>query len=178
MDIQPHVDSIHHQLVAAAEASGEEGRVLAKRLAAPLDAAIRLSLQDALALAAEEITRELAPGSVELRLRGGQPEFVVTQPPRDDYSTTDLQPAANAWQQTAIAALADESNEAAEMSRINVRMPGQLKVRVEEAASREGLSVNAWLVRAAAAATDRSDPARDRARTAQRNTHRYTGWAR
>ena len=83
MDIGPYVESIHSQLEVAAGAGGDEARALAERLAAPLDAAIRLALQDALAAATEEITTELAPGSVELRLRGRDPEFVVTLPPAD-----------------------------------------------------------------------------------------------
>ncbi len=65
MDLQPYVDEIHRQLEAAAETGGEEARALAQRLAAPLDAAIRLSLLDALSAAAQEITCDLAPGSVE-----------------------------------------------------------------------------------------------------------------
>src|SRR6186713_2692327 len=85
MDIGPYVESIHHQLEIAAEAGGDEARALAERLVAPLDSAIRLALQDALAAATEEITTELAPGSVELRLRGRDPEFVVTLPPTDAF---------------------------------------------------------------------------------------------
>ena len=73
MDLQPYVENLHQQLVVAAETGGPEARELVERLAAPLDAAIRLTLQDALAAAAEEITCELAPGSVELRLRGREP---------------------------------------------------------------------------------------------------------
>ena len=41
------------------------------------------------------------------------------------------------------------------ISRINLRMPEHLKARVEQAAVGEGLSVNAWLVRAAAARLER-----------------------
>ena len=81
MDLRPYLESIHRQLADAAEAGGDDARALAERLAAPLDAAIRLALQDALGAAAEEITRELAPGSVELRIRGRNPEFVVTPAP-------------------------------------------------------------------------------------------------
>ena len=83
MEIDPYVESIRRQLELAAEAGGEEARALAERLVAPLEAAIRLAVQDALAAAAEEITLELAPGSVELRLRGREPEFVVSLPPAD-----------------------------------------------------------------------------------------------
>ncbi|MGZ4110705.1 MAG: hypothetical protein ACXVP7_13605, partial [Actinomycetota bacterium] len=70
MQLEPYVESIRRQLEVAAEAGGEDARALAERLLAPLEAAIRLALQDALADAAEDITLELAPGSVELRLRG------------------------------------------------------------------------------------------------------------
>ena len=83
MDLRQYVDNIHQQLAVAAEAGGDEARALAERLVAPLDAAVRLTLQDVLVAATEEITRELAPGSVELRLRGRDPEFVVTPPPTD-----------------------------------------------------------------------------------------------
>ncbi len=83
MDLRPYIESIHQQLADTAEAGGDEARALAERLAAPLDAAIRLALQDALGAAAAEITVELAPGSVELRIHGRNPEFVVTPPPVD-----------------------------------------------------------------------------------------------
>ena len=50
------------------------------------------ALQDALAAAVEEITCELAPGSVELRLRGRDPEFVVRLPPVDPADSADEEP--------------------------------------------------------------------------------------
>jgi hypothetical protein len=80
MDLRPYVETIHHQLSVAAEAGGDEARAVAERLTAAVDSTVRLALQDALVAAAEEITCELAPGSVELRLRGRDPEFVVRQP--------------------------------------------------------------------------------------------------
>ena len=80
MDLRPYVETIHHQLIVAAEAGGDEARAVAERLTAAVDSTVRLALQDALVAAAEEITCELAPGSVELRLRGRDPEFVVRQP--------------------------------------------------------------------------------------------------
>ena len=64
------------------------------------------------------------------------------------------------------------------MSRINLRLPDHLKARVEQAAGREGLSVNAWLVRAAAAALERTDPDRRGGPRSLRGTQHYTGWAR
>jgi hypothetical protein len=172
MDLRPYIDNIQEQLAVAAEAGGDEARALAQRLSAPLDAAIRLTLHEVLATAAEEITTELAPGSVEVRLRGRDPEFVVTPPPLppaiesdgDEHERSQSPPPA-------------ESDEGA-MTRINLRLPEHLKARVEVAAAQEGLSINAWLVRAATAALDRTDGARRRERRAPWGAQRYTGWAR
>ena len=169
MDIDRYVETIHTQLDAAAQAGGDDARTLAQRLASPLDSAIRLAILDALSAAAEEITVELAPGSVEVRLRGGEPHFVVTPPPSDpaveEGRTDEEQP--SSW--------LSQAGEEGSIARVNVRMPDQLKARVEEAADREGLSVNAWLVRAAAA---RSEPGRGARRQVRRGGQRYTGWAR
>jgi hypothetical protein len=181
MDLRPYVENIQRQLGVAAEAGGEEARALAARLFAPLDAAVRLTLQDVLAVAAEEITCELAPGSVELRLRGRDPEFVVTPPPagpppgsQDD----EADDGPDGWLPSTMAAPDAADRDDAAMSRINLRMPDHLKARVETAASRDGLSVNAWLVRAAASAADRADPGRGRGRRAASGAQRYRGWVR
>src|SRR3954462_15532225 len=143
MDLTPHVEQIRGQLAVAAEAAGEDARALAERLTAPLESAIRLTLLDALSPAADEITRELAPGSVELRLRTGEPEFVVTAP-APEGPVEPLEPAEPA-------APAPGPDEPA-TARINLRLPEALKAGIERAAARERLSVNAWLVRIAAAA--------------------------
>jgi hypothetical protein len=173
MNIDPYVDEIHAQLDAAAEAGGEEALALARRLAAPLDSAIRLAVQEALAAAAEEITVELAPRSVELRLRGREPQFVVTPPPPTEADEAADDDAAR----SALASPAGE-DEDQPLARINVRMPEHLKTRVERAADAEGLSVNAWLVRAAAARIERGEGGRRSDRRAPSGTQRYRGWAR
>ena len=64
------------------------------------------------------------------------------------------------------------------MARVNMRMPDRLKARVDQAAAGEGLSVNAWLVRAAAAALERGDPGRRVERRGPQGAQRFTGWAR
>ena len=171
MDLTVYVDHLQTQLAAGADAAGDEARAIVERLAAPLEAAIRLTLQDALAGAAEEITCELAPGAVELRLRGRELEFVVTPPPSES-------PAAEAAESDDGAPPPLVDGDEGSMSRINLRLPDHLKGRIEQAAAREGLSSNAWLVRAAAAALDRADPDRRRGPRPSRGTQRYTGWAR
>ena len=62
-------------------------------------------------------------------------------------------------------------------ARINVRLPEQLKITIEAAAAKEGRSVNAWLVRAAAAAVQRSDQRPD-AGGGKRSKQSFTGWVR
>ena len=165
MDLTPYVENLRRELAVAAEAGGEDARALAERLTAPLESAIRLMLLDALSAAADDITRELAPGSVELRLRTGEPDFVVTPAPADE----PVEPAA-----APIPASPDADE--GPVARINLRLPEQLKAGVEQAAARERLSVNAWLVRAAASAVAHDD--RDRRPPARggRIGQAYTGW--
>jgi HicB family len=169
MNLTEYVDSLHHQLAVAARAGGDDARALAERLTAPLESAARLVLLEALSAAADEITGELAPGTVELRLRGGEPEFVVTPPPGDD-AFSDL----GTGPDTIVAPLADLADSEQGTSRLNLRLPDSLKVRVEQAARTEGLSLNAWLVRAAAAALG---PAPHHVRRTP-GGERFTGWVR
>jgi hypothetical protein len=184
MDLTPYVELLRRELAVAAEAGGEEARVLAERLTAPLESAIRLTLLEALSAATAEITRDLAPGSVHLRLSGRDPDFVVALPPADrpmpdedtpDVSAAPMDPAAPMDEATLPAG--DKGG----TSRINLRLPDDVKVRVEEAAGRERISVNAWLVRAAAAALQPGRGAGPTSGTGRRGASHgqsFTGWAR
>ena len=58
------------------------------------------------------------------------------------------------------------------MARINLRLPDQLKVRIEQAAERQGLSINAWLVRAVSSAVERGGPRGPQPRGGQQ----FRGW--
>jgi hypothetical protein len=167
MALTPYVENLRRELTVAADAGGEEARALAERLAAPLESAVRLMLLDALAAAADEITRDLAPGSVELRLRTGEPAFVVTPAPVDEPGDPGAAPP-----------VMPSEDDDGETARINLRLPGQLKAGVERAAGREGLSVNAWLVRVTAAALNRNDPDRRRPQRGGRVGDSYSGWVR
>jgi hypothetical protein len=182
MDLRPYVETIHHQLAVAAEAGGHESRAVGERLTAAVDSAVRLALQDALVAAAEEITCELAPGSVELRLRGRDPEFVVRPPPT--FGGAQLGPA---FDEGGAAENAPAPRTSAELpagvdpggtARVNLRLPDQLKARAEHAAANEGVSLNTWLVKAVTAAVDRAGaPTRDDC-TERSRRQRFVGWAR
>lgn len=181
MNLNRYVDDLQHRLTVAADAAGDEARQLAGRLTAPLDAAVRLVLLDALSAAAGEISAELAPGSVDVRLRGGDPEFVVAVPQVPAEADTAAAPAAGHGQAaTAPSAAPPVADvDAAATTRTTLRLPDHLKAQVEVAAARDGISVNTWLVRAVAAALEQTTgrPAAQ-ARPDQRGATRLTGWVR
>jgi hypothetical protein len=139
MDITPYVDSLRRDLAAAAEAGSEEVRAAAERLTLALDPAMRLALMDALSEAAAEISSELPAGSVDVRLRGREPEFVVDEPtmPMSAASTPEPPPSAPE---------PEERDEDGPVARITLRLPESLKVKAEELAARSGHSLNTWLV--------------------------------
>lgn len=148
MELGGYVEALRAQLATAAAAGGESAIEIAERLTGTLDAAARLVIQDALSDAAQEITRDLAPGAVELRLRGRELTFVVTPPPAFEgvgESTADT---------SRVGGRSPEPAGEGVTSRITFRPPDHLKARIEDAAEREGLSVNAFLVRTLTAALD------------------------
>lgn len=171
MDLTPYVDTLRRELAVAAEAGGDEARALAERLTAPLESATRLTMLNVLSAAMDEVTRELAPGSVDVRLRGLDPDFVVTLPVS---GTAPAEPATAAEPpRTPPPMDGDEGGTA----RVNLRLPAHLKARAEEAAAREGLSVNAWLVRAVSGAVDGGAGPRTTEKS-QTLGQGYTGWVR
>ncbi|GIF50042.1 HicB-like protein involved in pilus formation [Asanoa ferruginea] len=143
MDIAPFVEGLRRDLNAAAAPGGPEVARAAELLSGSIDAAARLALLDALGQAADEVTTKLTSASVELRLRGREPELVVTehlpQPPA---------PPAPPAPPTPPGATATSPDAAGDVTRITLRLPEGLKDAVERSAASEGISVNAWLVRA------------------------------
>jgi len=169
MDLTPYVDGLLGEYADNADAAGPEARALAERLAAPLESALRLTLFEVLSAAAGEITSELAPGSVDVRLRGREPSFVVTPPPSDSAGDdSDASP-------VGLGARPVLEGDDSSMVRINLRLPEELKGKVEEAARQLGLSVNSWLVRAAGAALD-TEPRGRADRRVPTGSDRFRGW--
>jgi HicB family len=175
MDLTPYVDRLGEELAAIADAAGEDVRAAAERLTQALGSAMRLTLLDALSAATDEITLDLAPGSVDIRLRGGNPQFVVIPPDASPVEVDD--------EPDDVASLGAEAQghlyltaDGGPTSRINLRIPDQLRARIEEAAGQEGLSVNAWLVRAAAAALEANNPKGRGAQRALSTRRKYVGW--
>ena len=139
MDLTPYLDGLRRDLAAASAAaaagSAEVSRA-AELLAGSLDASARLCLMEALADAAAEVTTRLTNASVEVRLRGREADLVVTE-----VSHAEPEPAP-------APAAAGVPEGSGDVARITLRLPEGLKESVERAATGEGISVNAWLVRA------------------------------
>ncbi|MCU1474893.1 toxin-antitoxin system HicB family antitoxin [Amnibacterium sp.] len=159
MELERYVAELQEQL-AKAVIGDEAALAVAERMSGALDAAVRLVLLEVLSDAAGEITRELAPGSVDVRLRGRDPELLVSH---------------GASSQAEAPVDAGDLTDDATTSRTTLRLPDRLKAEVEAAAAAEGVSVNAWLVRAIAAAVG---PKGRRPGKAARNGDSFTGWVR
>src|SRR3982751_5224658 len=169
MDLDRYVSELQTQLAAAAENRDPDVRAVAEQLSAALDAATRLMVLGVLSDVASEITREIAPGSVDVVLRGRDPQLVVSRPSAPGADS----PAPSAPTAPEVGA---EPLDDTVTSRTTLRLPDRLKARVEQAAAEEGLSVNSWFVRAIAAALEPNIHRAPRRGTKQGDS--FTGWAR
>ena len=147
MDITQFVEALRRDLSQAAEASTDEVRAAAERLALALDPAVRLTLMDALSQAASEITNELHGTSVEVRLKGREPIFVVLGAGAEGMPPAVPQPPEPPEPEEPF----DGEDES--VARITLRLPESLKAKAEDLAARRGQSLNTWLVNAARMAT-------------------------
>jgi len=140
MDLTPYLETLRADLAAAAAPGGPEITRAADLLGHSLESSARLALLEALSDAAAEITTRLSDASVEVRLRGREADLVVTQV---------TSPAAEAPSAPA------PPIDGGDLTRLTLRMPEALKTYVEQTAAAEGVSVNAWLVRAVTAAVNK-----------------------
>ena len=138
MDLTPYLEALRADLAAAAAPGGPDTARAAELLGHSLEASARLALLEALSDAAAEITTRLRDTSVEVRLRGREADLVVNHaaPAHDE-------PSRRRWP------------DGGDLTRLTLRMPEALKTHVEQTAAAEGISVNAWLVRAVTAAVQR-----------------------
>jgi len=133
MDLSPYLETLRRDLAATAATGGAEIEQAAGLLAGALDASARLCLLEALSDAAAEITTKLQTATVDVRLRGREADLVVSEA---------------TFPEAPEAAVTPPAEPSGDMARITLRLPEALKEAVERAAAAEGISVNAWLVRA------------------------------
>ncbi|HVW90215.1 MAG TPA: toxin-antitoxin system HicB family antitoxin [Gaiellaceae bacterium] len=146
MNLTIVLEGLQQDLQGLAELGDERSARIAARLGDALASNLRLKLFDLLSQAAVELSSKLPSGHIEVRLAGQEPELVFVDAPADAGTVGE------------------------ELSaRISLRLPDSLKASVEKAAEREGISVNAWLVRAIARATE--------SRPVQSTGRRLSGYA-
>ena len=146
-----HIEGIREDLLAAAAALGDEEVVEGfRRLADTVEPSMRLRIIDLLSEAALKLNVQLEYGHIEVRMAGREPELVYV----DEPEAGEAPPAPG-----------DDLS-----ARITLRLPDGLKTGLEAAAAREGISTNAWIVRALARALE--------PRAARRSSNRLQGYAR
>jgi HicB family len=148
MELASIINALRADLSAVADVGDEASAEAANRLSVALSASIGLRFLDALSQAALELTAQLPDGRIEVRLSGQDPELVYVGDEPE-----------------AATAAGDEAYTA----RVTLRLPEALKTNLEQAASREGVSVNTWIVRALQRGT---------AAPAIRSSNRLTGYGR
>jgi hypothetical protein len=132
MDLSEYAESLRRELTAITRFASADIAQAAEMLSETLDSTVRLALLDVLSAAADEITASLDGATVDVRLTGTEPEFVVNMTRMHDDAAQDAGDAA------------DEAGN----TRVTLRISDSMKARVEASALSAGLSVNAWLVRA------------------------------
>jgi hypothetical protein len=135
MDLAPHLDAILGDLESLV-GSDEATAATLGRLGRPLEASIQIRLLDVLGEASLELGEQLTAGHVEVRVAGRDARLVYVGAPEVDAPT-------------------EPADDEGETTRLTLRMSDSLKTAVEIAAGADGVSVNAWLVRAVKRALDR-----------------------
>lgn len=171
MDLNGYLAELRDSLAAATRSSSESVRQVALDLGQTLEPSLRLALMELASDIASQVTCELDGDVVEVRLRGGRPEIVVQRAPR---AAEPAEPDLPAPPVPAPPPVADDPD--GTTARVSLRLPESLKERVEDAAARDGVSVNTWLVRAAQTELNRAQPTTAHAPTS--TARRMSGWAR
>jgi HicB family len=149
MQLDSHIQAIQQELAATGALGDEAAAEAARRIGEALGSTLHLHLLDILGEAALEITGQIEPGRVEVRLAGRDPELVVIADETPDTSQVGF---------------GEEAS-----GRITLRLPESLKAGIEAAADREGISTNAWLVRTIARTLEQ--------RPARKSRNRMQGYA-
>jgi hypothetical protein len=136
MNISAILDSLRTDVQTTAEGGDQKTGEAVVRIGRLLEATVRVQLMDALSEAAAELSEELPAGRVEVRIAGGDVSLTFV---RDQDEPSDVP--------------VDEDS-----ARITLRIPESLKTQAEESASREGLSLNAWLIRTVKRGLDNERP--------------------
>jgi hypothetical protein len=126
MQLSKTVEGLQEDLAQLAGLGESDVAEVTSRIALALVGPVTIRLLDLLGEAAAELGEQLPTGRVELRISGREAGLVYVQ-------ETD--------------APAEPEFAEDQTARISLRLPEQLKAQIEQAAAREGLSANTWIVR-------------------------------
>jgi len=135
MDLTPYIANLREDLANTASAGDEQTRRAAALLSSALEPAVRLTLMNALADLAAEVTAALPGQVVDVRLNGRDVRVVVTgaeETSRAEERTPPPPP------------LVDGGD----ISRITLRLVEQIKGQAEKAAAAQGVSLNTFVAQA------------------------------
>lgn len=125
MKMSSFIEKFAQDLRGLGKLGGADLESAVERLLPALDPILQTRLLEALSEVAKDIKENLPGGHLEARLTGGEITFAFlpdTEAPRETPS--DLN------------------------ARITLRLPDDLKSRIEQAATSEGISLNSWLLKA------------------------------
>ncbi|PXY33107.1 toxin-antitoxin system HicB family antitoxin [Prauserella endophytica] len=141
MDLTPYLDRLREDLSTAASAGDEQTQRAAAVLAAALEPAARLTLMNALADLAAEVTANLPDQVVEVRLDGRDVRVVVT-------GTAPESPRGPGTPPPPPAPPTPPSADTGDISRMTLRLFEQIKSQAEQAAAAQGVSLNTFVSQA------------------------------
>lgn len=138
MDLTPYIASLREDLANTAAAGDEHTRRAAALLSSALEPAARLTLMNALADLAAEVTAALPGQVVDVRLDGRDVRVVVTGAAEE--------PAARATPRDTTPP--PPPMDGGDISRITLRLVEQIKGQAERAAAAQGVSLNTFVSQA------------------------------
>jgi hypothetical protein len=125
MKMSKFIEGLSQDLKALGTLGGAELEAAVSRLIPALEPVLRTRLQEALTSLAQELKDQIPGGRIEVRITGEDVEFLYMQGESTPRETpTELN------------------------ARITLRLPDDLKSRIEQAATSEGISLNSWLLKA------------------------------
>jgi HicB family len=125
MKLSTFTDQFFLDLQALGKLGGPDLDSAVSRLIPTLEPVLRTRLMEVMATLANEVKDQLPSGRLEARINGEEVELVYLQ---NESVSREIPSELNA--------------------RITLRLPEDLKSRIEKAATKEGISLNSWLLKA------------------------------
>ncbi len=131
------VDGLRSDVISVGELGDDTVAEVADRIAEVLGRSIPSRILDLLSEVAAEVSAELPDGRVEIRVAGDDVDLAYVEDAAAGTAGSDVEGDGDR----------DRDRDRDMSARITLRLSESLKTRVEEGAARQGISVNAFIVR-------------------------------